>query len=96
MKLIVNQLPSGCARCLFYSGMYCPLLKQPAPDSAASRLRGCPLMEKLPPMIYAYVCSSGSKQLLLRMSTYKSDTVSNGRVLLRTVCRDHPAGWLPM
>lgn len=96
MKLIVDKLPSGCAGCLFYSGMYCPLLKKPAPDSAASRLRGCPLTMKFPPMTQAYVCSIGNEKLWLRMSTYVSDTVLNGRALLRTVNNDSPAGWIPM
>lgn len=44
MRLVVDELPCGCASCLFYAGFYCPLLKKPAPDSHVSRLKRCPLV----------------------------------------------------
>lgn len=44
MRLVVDELPCGCASCLFFGNMWCPLLRKPAPDSHASRLKGCPLV----------------------------------------------------
>lgn len=44
MRVVVDELPCGCASCLFYAGFYCPLLRERAPDSHTSRLKGCPLV----------------------------------------------------
>lgn len=93
MKLIVDKLPSGCAGCLFYSGMLCPLLKKPAPYSFASRLRGCPLMSK-EQWHELYLSAYGTKTHKIPQTIYATDTVLNGRTLMRTVAGDAPAGWI--
>ena len=92
MKLIVDKLPSGCAGCLFYSGMFCPLLKKPAPYSFASRLHGCPLMSEKP-WHELYLSAYGAKKHIVPFTIYATDTVLNGRTLMCSVVGDAPAGW---
>lgn len=94
MKLIVDKLPSGCAECLFYSGMFCQLLNKPAPDSTASRLRGCPLMQKVEPWRELYLSAYGTRTHRIPSATYITDVMLNNRTLLRTVVGDAPAGWI--